>query len=138
MFLKIWLAKCYLKIVWDGEQAISYLVKYVLKPEAISENVNDLLRLLFPSNNETEEESKGQTHQELSLPVSGLTSIRNIDICSLGEQDKSKQEIMHFLLQENYVSYFSIPALIWIRMIVGYYGCVIKMWIKMLFTKFIW
>ena len=54
MFLKIWLANCNLKIVLDEEQAIRYLVKYASKPEARSEDVNDLLLSLVPRNNETE------------------------------------------------------------------------------------
>ena len=73
--------------------------------------MNELLCSLVPHNNETEEESKEQRHQEVSLPVSSPTSIRNIAICSLREKDKSKQEIMSFLLHEKYVSGFSYTSI---------------------------
>ena len=97
MHLRSWLANCDLQIVLDEEQAIRYLVKYASKAETRSVNMNSLIRDLIPQSSSTE----SQPNLDPQPPTAeGMTLVRRIALRSVGQRDKSKQEVMHSLLQE--------------------------------------
>jgi len=96
-----------LQILLDEEQAIRYLVKYASKPEKSSHHVSELLRSLVPNNvsvddreNDAADEESIEEETPSTTAVSGPTLIRRVALKSVGERNKSKQEVMHLLLQE--------------------------------------
>ena len=106
MHLQSWMANCDLQIVLDEEQAIRYMVKYASKPEKSSHHMNDIMQSILQSRNENdtdnndEEESK-EERPEPADDVTGQTLIRKVAMKSVGVRNKSQQEIMHSILQED-------------------------------------
>ena len=97
MHLRSWLANCDLQIVLDEEQAIKYLVKYASKAEKSSSNLNSLLGDLTRHTSTT---GSPTNSGQLPATTEGSALMRRIAIRSIGNRDKSKQEVMHSLLQE--------------------------------------
>lgn len=107
--LQSWFANCDMQIVLDEEQAIRYLVKYASKPEKRCNSINELIKSILPSHLERNEESKedneeskenDQREVENTCSITGSKLIQQIALRSIGERNKSQQEIMHLLLNE--------------------------------------
>ena len=105
--LQSWFANCDMQIVLDEEQAIQYLVKYASKPEKRCTSINELIKSILPSRLESNEESKDDNEESTenneresgnTCSITGLKLIRQIALRSIGERNKSQQEIMHLLL----------------------------------------
>ena len=102
--LNSWYANCDMQIVLDEEQALRYLVKYASKPETRAEHGSNLLKTILNQNKRrndvaADQEQKGESHDATERSAASL--IRQLAIRSIGERDKSHQEVMHALLQES-------------------------------------
>ena len=84
-------------------------MKYASKPEKRCNSINNIIKSILPPCLETIEESKDdneeskendQRESENTYSISGSKLIQQIALCSIGERNKSQQEIMHLLLNE--------------------------------------
>ncbi|HEY0652265.1 MAG TPA: AAA family ATPase, partial [Chryseosolibacter sp.] len=111
MLLCTWKANCDMQLVLDEEMAIKYMVKYASKPEQRSSQATSLIGQVVntnwgmsTNNNGTQEpslEGNTQSQSENSLrQISAATMIRQVAMKSIGNRDRSQQEICHLILQE--------------------------------------
>ena len=84
-------------------------MKYASKPERRCHSINEIIKSIFPSHLETNEESKDNNEESTennqrdsgnTCSITGSKLIRQISLRSIGERNKSQQEIMHLLLNE--------------------------------------
>ena len=88
--LQCWRANCDIQVVIDYHACIEYMAKYVSKPESKSAMINNILKKILQTTDQTAQTS---------------TVIKKLMIKTLGERDVSAQETMH---QQFYYSTYKV------------------------------